>query len=101
MSDFVEISLGTLRAAFEQVMTHFQETEGDVVRLKADYFWSIPDDDIYDVTRDPGKLTIGQITESYEQLVSLVGDSDRRVTWEGVWLSEVLRAVATPRTRKS
>lgn len=57
--------------------------------VSEDYFYSVPFPEIYDVLGDAPKLTIGQLTESWENLLR----TDASVQWELVWLGDVLKAI--------
>jgi len=55
-------------------------------------FWSIPPDALYDVYQEPPELTIGQLTESWDNLRRL-GEDEPGFGLDLVWLSDVLRAI--------
>ncbi|WP_030245720.1 hypothetical protein [Streptomyces sp. NRRL S-350] len=88
------VSLAELRRSFDVLMRHVEAAEaGDAVALDKDYFWSIPSDELYDVTREPDDLTIGQLSESWQHLRDLLADQDRALGYHLVWLADVLRAI--------
>lgn len=87
------VSTAFLRGAFEALIGHIEETHGDTLRLDQDYFWSVPPREIYDVTKQPTELTIGQLTESLDFLRNQIDDPDGQVSWGMVWLGDVLKAV--------
>ncbi|MCK2029465.1 hypothetical protein KZC54_06945 [Microbacterium sp. KSW4-6] len=63
------------------------------VRVGEDYFWSIPADQLYDVTAAPSGLTIGQLSESFDNIRELDTSPDRAISYGLVWLSDLLRAI--------
>ncbi|MEV0248388.1 hypothetical protein AB0H76_17455 [Nocardia sp. NPDC050712] len=90
----LHVSLSELRRSFDLLMEHIEAaTDGDTVRLDQDYFWSIPQDELYDTAKTPTDLTLGQLSWSWEHLTDLRADPDQVVGYHLVWLSEVLRAV--------
>ncbi|WP_372969130.1 hypothetical protein [Microbacterium sp.] len=93
MSHPVEVTIPMLRSAFEVLIGHLEDAAGASVLLDADYFWSIPADDIYDVTKPPGELTIGQLSESVDNLESLISDPDSAISFALVWFGDVARAI--------
>ncbi len=100
MSEPLRISVDRLRAACEVVLGHLAETEGETVELLRDYFWSIDDDSLYDVYKEPAQLGIGQVSESWGHLEDLLDGRTDIPTRHLVWLSDVLRALGTPVSRK-
>ncbi|MGW5919180.1 hypothetical protein ACWFPY_09300 [Nocardia fluminea] len=92
----LHVPLAELRRSVDLLMDHVEAaTDGDTIRLDQDYFWSIPQDALYDVDHTPADLTLGQLSWSWEHLTDLLADPDRAIGYHLVWLSEVLRAIGT------
>lgn len=90
----LHVSLTELRRSIDLLMEHVEAaTDGDTLHLDQDYFWSIPQDELYDVSNTPADLTLGQLSCSWEHLTDLLSDPDRAIGYHLVWLSEVLRAI--------
>jgi hypothetical protein len=87
------IPVEDLRRVAERLLDHVRSAEGDVVELHEDMFWSIPPDALYDVYQQPPELTIGQLTESWDNLGKLMHDGEQPAGLDLVWLSDVLRAI--------
>lgn len=88
-----EVTTDQLRAAMAALLDHVDVVNGPVVRFEHDYFWSVPADAAYDMKARPAELTIGQLSESIENLEATVGDPERVLAFGLVWLGDVLRAV--------
>ncbi|MEV0298358.1 hypothetical protein [Nocardia sp. NPDC050710] len=90
----LHVSLTELRRSVDLLLDHLEAaTDGDTVRLDQDYFWSIPQDALYDIYRTPANLTIGQLSWSWEHLTDLLADPDQAVGHHLVWLADLLRAI--------
>ncbi|MFE4977226.1 hypothetical protein ACFRAR_34610 [Kitasatospora sp. NPDC056651] len=90
----LSVPLAELRRSFDVLLRHVEAaTAGGAVALDKDYFWSVPPDEQYDVTRRPDDLTIGQLSESWQHLRDLLADEDRVLGYHLVWLADVLRAI--------
>lgn len=85
-----EIAAEDLKRAFDLLVDRV--AEGGVVRIENEAFWSVPAPAAYDVYREPSDLTIGMVSESWENVAAIVRDPDRAVDYGLVWLAEVLRA---------
>lgn len=81
-----------LREAFDVLMRQVEERHGSTIEVDADYFWSIPPDEIYNVYDQPSELTIGQLTESLDNIRSVAADPEHAISYALVWLGDVLRA---------
>ncbi|MDX6740732.1 hypothetical protein [Actinocorallia sp. A-T 12471] len=87
-----EVSISELRQVFEHLIDFVDShSPSGVVIVERDGFWSIPviEDDVYEGPPEP---TIGMVSESWENLQSMIG-GDRVVGYGLVWLSDVLRAI--------
>jgi hypothetical protein len=88
------VPVSELRKVFELLMQHVEETDGPVIELGKDYFWSIPMDELYNVYEKPSDLTIGQLSECLQHLEKMNEDPEWVISYGLVWLAEVLRAVS-------
>jgi hypothetical protein len=89
----VRIPVEDLRRAADILLDHLESTVGGVVELDRDMFWAVPPDALYDVYQEPGELTIGQLTESRDNIARVLEDQDSALSYGLVWLADVLRAV--------
>ncbi|MET9060096.1 hypothetical protein ABZX99_20015 [Streptomyces antibioticus] len=98
-SEPLQIPLDRLRHVFELALQHIEASADGTVALERDYFWSVPGDELYDVSNEPRTITIGQLSESWQHLEDLLADPDRVVGHHLVWLADVLRAIGQEATR--
>lgn len=94
MSGNVEISIDTLRDSLLAILDHLRDTYGDTIEIESDYFWSIPDDEEFDAYNTPENLTIGQVSEVWEQLAKLAVSRDETVTYQLRWFAQLFKAIA-------
>jgi hypothetical protein len=87
------VSVQVLRQTAEILLRHLEEVEGPEVRLEKDYFWSVPEEQLYDVYSEPTSFTVGQLSECMSNLEALTEDPERVITYGLVWLGDVIRAV--------
>ena len=59
IQDITNIILDSLKKKYENGL-----------ELKVDYYWNIEDNEKYNVYKNPSELTIGQISEDYDFLIS-------------------------------
>lgn len=87
-----EIPVDKLKGVFDLLMERIHAGK-QVLEIDADEFWSVPQDQVYDVYSEPRDLTIGALSDSWSYLEDMLSDPDRVVGYGFVWLSEVLRAI--------
>jgi hypothetical protein len=76
------------------VLNHIEAaTNSSAVDLGEDYFWSILPAALYDVYDSPADLTIGHLSESWQNTRDMLADPDHVIGYHLVWLSDVLRAI--------
>lgn len=93
------IAIDVLKAAAETLIERVREVEGDTVSLRHDMFWSIPADELFDVYNEPEELTVGQLSDSWDQISRITSRDDAPVGYALVWLADVLRAVGCQTTK--
>ena len=94
MSDgwHLKVDLAELRRAVDRVLEHIEDVSGGTVSISADYFWSVAEPDLYDPTSSP-ELTIGQLSESWNNLKRERDREGDTIAFAAVWLGDVLKAI--------
>lgn len=82
---------GFWSATINKVLDHLAAEVGSTVELSHEYFWSVPLDDLFEVTHLPAAMTTGQVSEALGFLRSSL-DEDRVLVYDLVGLADVLRA---------
>ena len=74
-------------------MTATEQRLGTEVALEDDYYWHLPVDEAFDVTREPGSLTVGQLSDDLTS-IDTAADPDPYIAWHELsHLVGVLRAL--------
>lgn len=93
MSDQIYVPVEVLRRATAVLLAHVERSEGAEVALEKDYFWAIAPEQLYDVYNEPSELTIGQLTESLDNLRAIIDDPSTSISYALVWLADLMRAI--------
>ncbi|MCU1644952.1 MAG: hypothetical protein JWN03_5227 [Nocardia sp.] len=89
-----EITYERLIEVFNVLIAHTKSRSvGETVSIGDDYFWSVPIAEMNAVSEDPPSLTIGQISESWSNIETMLAD-DYVISYGLVWFADVLRAIA-------
>lgn len=94
MADQGEIPVQTLRHAADLLLLHLEMVEGPVVAIDKAYFWEIPAEQRTNVYVEPHDFTVGQLTQSLENIDRIVQGSSAITSYALVWLADVRRAAA-------
>ena len=92
----MRVSVDVLRKATEIVYAHLVEELGlEHVEIDDEYYWELPDEYLYDVTREPApkEYEVGQLSYDFERLKEITEDPELGISYALVWLSSVLKAV--------
>ncbi len=87
------VSIEIVRRACSLLLDHLEEVAGREITLEHDSFWAIDTVQSYDVLKTPEAFTIGQLSESVDQIKSIVADPSNIVSYGLVWMSDVMKAV--------
>lgn len=89
----LEVDLTELRNAIGLALDRIEDVNGSTVSIPADYFWSVPSPDAYDVNSAP-QLTVGQLSETWDNLRrERERDGEGTIAYTAVWLGDVLKAI--------
>ena len=89
----LEIEINDLRQVANRIFDHIQkDLKIDKVRIDQDY-WDIPKDKLYDPTKDPSDLVLGQLYDDWEFLSSILSDKEQAVSLMFVHLAPLLRYI--------
>lgn len=89
-----EVRIAELREAATRLLSHMEDQLGQTVQLEHEYFWDVPRETAYSISTGHGELTIGQLSESLENLRAMVmGPEDDLLSYGLVWLADLLKAI--------
>ena len=71
----MQVKLETLEKVVHAIFEHMRDLGVEEVELEKDYYWHIPFEQKYDVYNQPTDLTIGQLTDDWQDIVNIAGDS--------------------------
>jgi len=88
------IQIAEIRASLEQLLSAAEKQFGAVIDLGADYYWDVPTDTSFDLSREPA-LHARQLTDDVTSIRSQLGPDDDPLIWHDLdHLIGVLRRIA-------
>lgn len=92
MTERIRVPLVLLRQASEILLGHLENVEGGEVLLDKDFFWAIPQEQLYNLFVEPSTFTVGQLSECLTQIERVVDDPASATSYSLVWLAELLKS---------
>lgn len=89
----LNVKVDEIRAILDKLLTYLAENNGETLSIDQDYFWSIGPADIYDISKRPVELGIGQLSESWDNIRNLTDEDADPIPYDLVWLADILRAL--------
>lgn len=91
----MNMKVAELRAITDRLFTYLEETGRGEFEVSEDYYWVIPQEDVYDPNKDPDPkdFTIGQLSEDWDMLKALLHDDSLPIGYALVWLSSIVRII--------
>jgi len=91
----MNIEVQKLRQVADKIFDHIENDLGvRSVPLDDDYYWQIPDAELYSIDKDPTELDIGQLSEDLSFLEDVVGEGEQAVCLMFLHLAPLLRYLA-------
>lgn len=89
----MKVSINELREISNRLLDHVESLGVKDVDISADYYWTIPADQLYDPSLEPAAPSLGQLTDDWNEL-QLIRQGDRPpVAIALEWLAAIMRAV--------
>lgn len=90
----MKIKLAEVRRAFELLMAHTEEMiPSQEFELDKEYYWNVPQDKRYDQHDKPTDLTMGQLTDDWNEVRQISSGERDAIGYGLVWLSTILRRI--------
>jgi hypothetical protein len=90
----LEIDISQLREITNRIFDHIEkDLKITGVRIDKDYYWDIPDKDLYDPSKDPGKLVFGQLYDDWSFLLPILSDKELAVSIMLIHVASLLRYI--------
>lgn len=89
----MNVKVAELRAIADRLFAYLEETERDEFEVSEDYYWTISKEEVYDPSKDPGDLTIGQLSDDWNELNAILKEESPPIAYALVWLSAILRNI--------
>ena len=89
----MNVKVSELRAITDCLFTYLENTGRGDFEIDEDYYWEISKEELYDPSKDPKDLTIGQLSHDWERLQAIQSGEDPPIGYALVWLASILRNV--------
>ncbi|MBI1745733.1 MAG: hypothetical protein HYR55_03995 [Acidobacteria bacterium] len=89
----IRVNLDDLVRALELIVQHIKNYKADPVEIEQDYYWEAAEDQLYDMTQETKKFTIGQLSHDWERIREILDGKNPPIGYAMVWLASILRAV--------
>lgn len=86
------IDIGELRSIVAVLLDSAEEC-GKQIDVSADYYWDVPKESRYDTYDPPPELTIGQLSDDWNELQRIRRGQTPAIPYALVWLAAVIRRI--------
>jgi hypothetical protein len=91
----LKIQLAELEAVIHLIFKHLAAEGINEFEVTEDYYWNILSRDLYDLSKQPTELGVGQLFEDWEKLDEMRKGSEETVGYGLVWAASLLRRIGT------
>lgn len=89
----MKVSVAELREAANLLFDHLERSGHAEIEVDADYYWSVPTEQLYSSYTEPTGLTLGQLSDDQRELTRIRIGAQPPLAYALVWLSSLLRFV--------
>ena len=88
------INIIELEKMFELALANIKMMNGTEIKINADFYWSISDEDIYDMRKSEPDFTIGILSDDWSELSKLLTSELEYIPHDLKRISNILRAIS-------
>ena len=89
----MEVHIAELKAIADKLFKHLEQSGWEVVSIPHDYYWTIPKEMVYDLSKDPSGLTLGQLSFDLSDLKLIEVGEELPLSYGLLCLSSILREI--------
>jgi hypothetical protein len=89
----MKIDIDKLRMACEIMWEHLRELGIDSVDIPHDYYWAVPQQDVYRFDREPVDFVTGQLSDDWQYVQQILEPDRDAIAYDLIKVSAILRAV--------
>jgi hypothetical protein len=89
----MKINIDELSETVSILLLKLKESKGTEIELTNDYFWDIPEEELYRVSDDPKDLSIGSLVFDWEQVKKAL-QSDEAIPYDLQRISNIIKALS-------
>jgi hypothetical protein len=94
----MRVTVEELRTAFDRLVEHLETTGQEAFEIEDDFYWDVPCEVRYDPYQKIDGATLGQLTDDWSEVQSMLGGRRPPLGYGLVWLASVLRRVGEKAT---
>jgi len=89
----VQIKVSELREICENLFNHLDNISQSNIDIDKDFYWNIPEENLYDLSSEPTEFNVGQISDDWMELKKIGSKESEPLGYALVWLSSIMRVI--------
>lgn len=87
------VHIEVLRAAVNHLLDYVRRVRGEEIEIPDNLYWFVPADELHDPTRDPTRLTLGSVSDDWEETAAVGTGQKDPIGYALVWAATILREI--------
>jgi hypothetical protein len=89
----MKVDVVRLRMASDRLWNHLEELGIESVDIPYDYYWSVPEPQVYQLENAPTQHEVGQLTDDWQVMLRLTERDGDVISYDFVRLAALLRVL--------
>lgn len=90
----MKINIDELQLILSQQLSRLKESKGADIELNNDFYWDIPSEDLYNPYQEPKELTLGQLSDDWQEIKRLTDNQLDAIPYDLKRISNILKALS-------
>jgi hypothetical protein len=89
----ITVEIAELKIVTDRLFRHLEEKGLKKIELSEDFYWQIPQKQLYDMKHEPASFTVGQLYDDLSEIRKTLDGKHNPISYQFVWLASILRAI--------
>ncbi len=90
----MKVNILELHSFLSQILLLLEKNKGVDIELNNDFYWDIPSEYVYNPYIDPPNLTLGQLSDDWNEVKRLRDEKQNPIPYDLRRLSNILKAIS-------
>jgi len=90
----MKVNIDEFKKIVSLLLSKLRDSKGNEIELKNDYYWDIPNDQLYSPYDNPNDMSLGQLSDDLNEIYRLSKSNEEAIPYDLKRVAEILKALS-------